>query len=430
MLRFLRYLKINLIILPIIRLAYKLDLFVFKRALKLRLLLNQKIRLRIRYIEPNARLEGYDEELDLRVNLASLRLLSPEIFDDSPPSFFSKDLTDDVKKIFLERKDEYVAHKNEVDNLVAKIQKDEEVSKLVVSYNLVRHFAENHLKNKVAADYYLSKAQKVNSEAAALKTNDLFALERSLRKDINELTNEIADRQAIKISLSLERAGTIISLVSCLFVISGYLNNRFVLGYFGIEVSKYFTIGDYLASSIEVIRFSATGAAIGIIALFLGAHRSSRKSYAQVKYERSRKEYYPYLIFGVAIIGTIRGYLENSIIFYDAVYVLIIFSSIRFSGRLASKYFKEPFTALFLLVFVSAYSAHMFSSVGKTIHRAKNAPLEEIQKYEIQFKNGLPISGSELVFLAGNSNYLFLLDHQRKGIIVPREQVLYFKVKR
>jgi len=255
-------------------------------------------------------------------------------------------------------------------------------------------------------------------------------LERALRKDINILNNVIADRQAVKISLSLERAGAIIPVLSCFFLISGYLNNRFLLGYFGIEVSKYFTLGDYLASSIEVIRYSATGAAIGILSFFFGAHRASRKPYTQIEYERKRREYWPYMILVAAIIGTVRGYLENSVMFYDASYVLIIFASLYFSAKLATKYFKEPLAAMFLLVFISSYSAHMFSSVGRAIHRVRFSPIEEIKIYDIQFKKGLSVNGSELVFIAGNSNYLFLLDRERQSIIIPRDQVLYLKRKK
>lgn len=427
MLRFIRYIKTNLIALPLIRFAYKLDLFIFKRALKLLLLLDQKLKLRTRYVDPNARLEGYYEDFDLLVNLASLRLLNTEILDDRPPGFLFKDLPEDVKKVYSERKSEYLSHKSEVENLVEKIEKDEEVTKIIVSYNLVKHFSANYLKNRKAAEYYLSKALKLDPEASALSTNDLFVLERSLRKDINRLTNEIADRQAIKISLSIERAGPLISLVSCFFLISGYLYNRFLLGYFGVEVSKYFTLSDYLASSIEGLRYSATGAAIGLAAYFMGAHLASRKSYAQIEYERKRREYLPYFLVFTAIAGTILGYINNSEMFYEAGFALIIFTILLFAPLLAIKYFKEPLVALFMLAFVASYSAHMFSSIGKAIYRAKNYPFEQIQQYDVKFKKGLPINESHLALIAGNSNYLFFLNRERNAFIIPRDQILYLK---
>jgi len=146
MLRILRYLKTNLIVLPIIRLAYKLDLFIFKRAVKLQLLLTQKLRLVIRHIDSSARLEGYDDDFDFVINIASLKLLNPEIFSDHPPDFFSNDLSEDVKNVYEKWKSEYLNKKDDVDQLLQNIEKNDEISKIIVSYNLVRNFCANHTK--------------------------------------------------------------------------------------------------------------------------------------------------------------------------------------------------------------------------------------------------------------------------------------------
>ena len=187
MIRFLRNIKTNLILLPLIRLTYKLELFIFKRALKVRQLVKQKLLYRIRLLEANAHLEGHDKEFDIVVNLSSLKLLNPEIFDDHPPKFFYENLPEELKKLYSDRKSEYLGKKNAVDNLVEKVGKDTDVIKLIESYNLLRHFEGSYLKKKDEADYYLSKAQKINVTATPLKTNDLSSLERSLRKDINRI---------------------------------------------------------------------------------------------------------------------------------------------------------------------------------------------------------------------------------------------------
>jgi len=373
MLRFLRAIKTNLIVIPLVKLEYKLELFIFKRAVKVRLLLTQNLRYQLRILDPNARLEGYDEKYDLIVHLTALKFLNPEIFEDNPPTFLFNDLRDELKRIYSDRKAEYVKNKDEVDSLIGAHKQNEHIVKIICRYNLVNHFTANYQKKNKEADYYLAKAQKIDPQASPLNNNDLFSLDRSLRKDINKLRGDIADRQAIKISLSMERVGGVISVVSTFFLISGYLYNHFLLGEFGIQISKYFALSDYFASSIEVIRYSASGAAVGLVSYFLGVHHASRKSYAQIEYERKKREYWPYMIFFASLAGLIRGYFVDLEIFYQASYVFIILATMYFVPRLAVKYFKEPLAAIFVLVFVTSYSAHMFSSKNEVGDVGENA---------------------------------------------------------
>lgn len=404
---------------------YKLKLFIFKRALKVRQLVKQNLLHRIRLLEPNARLEGADEEFDIVINLSSLKLLTPEIFDNHPPTFLYENLPEELKKLYSDRKSEYLERKNKVDSLVERVEKDTDIIKLMESYNLLRHFEGSYLKKKDEADYYLSKAQKINAKAIPLKTNDLFALERSLRKDINRMRDAISDREAVKISLSIQNAGALISVVSSVFLISGYLYNRFLLGAFGIEVSKFFTLTDYLASSIEAIRYSASSAVIGIVSYFLGVHSTSRKSVMQIEFERKRREYWPYIILMISIFSAIFAYTKNSIIFYTDVYIIILFTTFLSAPWLAKRYFKEPLVALFIIVFIFTFSGHVFMSVGKTIHRLKYDSREKIERYEVIFKKEIPIESSKLILITGNSNYLFFLDEDKNAFIIPRDQVEY-----
>lgn len=416
----------NLLVLPLLKLAYKLDLYALTRVIKVGGLITQNVRDRLRFLDPNAHLEGYDEHFDLIVNLATIRLLTPEILDDYAPPFLFTDLPDEAKKIHADRKSEYVDNKAEVSALVAKVEKDEDIVRLVLNYNLVRHLAATHVKENEKADYYLSKARKIQPKALPLKTKDLFALERSVRKESNRLRSEIGDRKTLKIPLSMEKAGALISVISCFFLISGYLYNRFLLGEFGIEVSQFFTLSDYLGSSVEAIRYSATGATFALIGLFWGIHRGSKKSYAQIESYQRRREYWPYVILVVSIAGVIRGYIHNLEIFYDASLLLIVVSSMYFGRGLAFRYFKQPLMALFLFVFIGSYAGYMFSSVGKEVYRLKYYPIDKIRVYDVKFKNAMPLEGSHLLIITGNGDYVFFLDRLKGVFVIPRGEILYF----
>jgi len=388
-------------------------------------LVKHKLLYRIRLLEPS---EGTDKDFDLVVHLASLKILTPEIFDDHAPIFLSPNLPE-LERVYSERKSEYLGKKNAVDSLVDRIKMNAEVKKLTETYNLLRHFESSYLKKKDEADYYLLKARKINAAVTPLNTSDLFALERSLRKDINKIRAELSDREAIKISLSVQNATALISVVSSIFLISGYLYNQLLLSEFGIEVSKFFTLTDYLASSIDAIRYSASSAVIGIAAYFWGAHDASRKSVAQIEIERKQVVYLPYIILLVAIFSSIFAYIRNSIAFYDRIYMVIIFASMLSAPWVARRYFKEPLVAIFLIVFLFTFSGHLFISVKKTIYTFKYDN-KKIENYKIIFKKDIPIESSALVLIAGNSNYLFFIDEEKNGVIIPRDQVQYItKIK-
>jgi hypothetical protein len=430
MLWFIRYLTNNFVVLPIVWLAYKLNFFVFKRSLKLQLLLNIELRLRIRYLEPKARLEGYDEKFDLMVTLVTLKLLDPEIFDDSPPEFLYEEWPTDLRDLYSERKSEYLKHKKEIDNLIEKLEQDEQVAKIRLYYPLVRHFSAERLEKKSQAKYYMRKARDLNPEVSTLTTNDLFTLEGGVRREINRLRSKVADRQAIKIPLSTEKAGALISLVSCFFLVTGYLYNRLFWGHFGIEVSKYFTLSDYLAASIEGVRYSAIGAFVGLVAYFIGAYQASRKSYAQLEHERKKRDYLPWLAIGIAAVSMVKGYMVDPEMFYEYGYILVIIIGLYLAPWLSNKFFKEPLAALFVLVFIISYSANMIASVGGAIHHAMNYPFDQIRTYDFEFKKELSINESDLAFITGNSNYLFFLDRGRKAVVVPKDQILYFRKRK
>ncbi len=444
MLRLWKTFKTNLIVTPIIRLTYKLKRFIFKKATKLTLLVLQNIKDRIRLLVPEAHLEGYDKKFDMLVHLASLKLTDPIIFEDDSSRFLLEDTRDaekypelkeqfsklektnaELKKLHSDRRSEYLENMTEVGNLTGKAQNDKDIIKLVERYNLIHHYIANYLKKKEEADYYLSKARKINPTASPLKTKDISNLNSSLRNDIKKVREIISDRHAIKLSLSLKNAGTLIPVVSTVFLFSGYIYNWFLLGEFGIEVSKYFTLSDYIASSIESIRYSASGAAIGIVFLFLSVHSASRKSFVQLEFEWKIIKYFSYILLLSAIISAIHAYINNLENFYNIFSIAIFLCIMLLAPWVAKRYFKEPLVALFVIVFLFTFSVHMFVSLGKTIHHLKYKKLEEMKNYDIIFREQIPLESSKLVLIAGNSNYLFFLDKDKNTFVIPRDQVLY-----
>ena len=158
MLKFLNYIKFDLLFLPLIKFSHKIQLFEFKKAMGVRRQCSICLKYQLRLLIPDAKLEGYNEKLDSELFLAVLKLLSPEIFMNNPPSFFKKKYSsEEILSVFEKRKAEYEKMKGEVDCILKKVEKIPEILKQIKRYNLLLNYASSLAKDKTEADYYFKK---------------------------------------------------------------------------------------------------------------------------------------------------------------------------------------------------------------------------------------------------------------------------------
>lgn len=249
----LQKLRQKLIVLPLLKLGCKIELLEFKRALKVDTLLLQKLKYLIREMNPKARLEGHDEDFDKTVYIAAFRLLKPEIFGKDP-DFPSRDVP--VEEIYDELKALYSKIQTNVDAIVQEISQEPRVRQVLIHCSLIQHFLEKRKKNSAVAEYHLARATKMDSGVIPLTVRDLYSLKRTVRKEMVALREIIADREALKIEIAAKEIVALLSIVSSFFLISGYLYNRLLFEEFGIDVSKFFTLSDYIASSVSQIGYS------------------------------------------------------------------------------------------------------------------------------------------------------------------------------
>ena len=424
--KFLRNIAFNLILLPLLRLAYKIELLTFKRAVSLRGLLLLKLNYLIRVVKPDAHLEGYDEDLDKAIHIAALRLLEPEVFgiDDDFPS---EDIPDQLRATYDELNARYSEIKTDADSIVQEMAEKQSVRQILSDYWLIRHFSETIRKNEGIAQYNLSRAKKMGFRATPLTTRDLYSLERTVRKEIADLRDTIADRKALKIDISTSEITVLASAASSLFLVSGYLYNHLLLGEFGVDVSKFFTLSDFVASSISTIGYTFSAAAFATLVTFLRVHSFSRKSAAQMRYGQSKLDYRGYFLTGICLIGTVVGYYSDIYQFYNTGFLAAICLSVFWIPRVCEKYFKKPRSALFIVFFFVCFSAHLWASLGKTINEYRYEELQKIKVFDIKLKDSLSLPTSDFVLIAANSGYYFLLDQNRKAHIISKGQVEYLE---
>ena len=94
------------------------------------------------------------------------------------------------------------------------------------------------------------------------------------------------DSRGIKIDLRLKELTMVIPLVSAALVCAGYLHTSIVYKHFGIDPTRFFSVGDYFASSLEQIRL-VLFALIGYLA---GVVYGYRQESIKTEYEREITE--------------------------------------------------------------------------------------------------------------------------------------------
>jgi hypothetical protein len=412
----------------LVKLAYKVRLWVFKSGTKLRLRLLSKLKYQLRLSDAASRSEGFDEVFDKVVHIAACRLLMPEIFDSGVGEQLSERQRGFVRKCDRIR-NEYERNKEAADNLVASALRSEAVKATVTAHALVEGFCAVQSSDDVAAKYYLALAQKYDPEARSIDFHGLRLMARQTRKELRSLRYQISDREAIKIPLSSADMRTLASLASAFFLLSGYLYNYFLLGHFGIDVSKYFSLSDYLASSMDAVWYSASGAAIALVYYFLGMHSASRRSFAELKVLKERRGYVPYLLAALMLASAVQLRLAQSEQFYTAVFGVILIVTYPVVPWVSRRFFKEPLTATLAMVFVISFSGYMYESIARKIYRIEHGISRQATDYAIKLKNPVPIDGSKAVLIDANSSFLFLRGSNKEVYIVPRGQVEYVSVR-
>ena len=411
------------ILIPIYKLYFKLILALYKRATYIGLDLIKNLRYQILVLNPEARLEGYDEDLDQTVHIASLLVLKPEVFG-IVDTRDSSDCSELVQSTDNELVAEYMDVKTDVDKLVEQISTESFVSTISRDYWLVRNYIETIRKNDTLAACFLSRASRLRVNTKPLDHRDLDSLKRKVKIENRRLRNLLADRDALKIDISAQGVVVLISLVSSLFLVSGYLYNFLLLREFGIDVSLYFTLTDYVAASLSRLSSIFVAALFTLFGYYLGIHSISRKSKTQLRMEGNFPTYRNYGLLVLLFSGSAIGYYSGNLqVFYDAGGLFIICVAMLILPHVCFRYFEKPIPALCGLVFTVSFTVSLWASVGAKLDILMYEEITKDIMYELKLKDGVILPSEEIKLIAGNSGYFFFLDKNRKPIILNKSQV-------
>ena len=407
----------------------KINKFLHRRTLKTWSSLRLLLLLRIREALPDARLPGHDKKLDDVIWTVGMKLAPLEGFDEEMPDLDS-DFSMGRSEIENFR-EKYNAHKERVEEIINSVANNEHVQAIRKKYWLVSH----HLEcfpwgREELAKYYMGQAKKLDPNAAPLTDKSLQKIYKDTKKEIKRVWSVIADRSAWKISIDFSSLGKIAVVILPFFFIAGYFYNKFLLDAFDIDVSSFFSVEDYITSSLEKTESALRSALFAIFAAYMGYYLSSRKSTYQIEQERKSKDYGFILLVITSSIGSvIFGYMRNEwLLIVHGIGSIGLVSSLFLSEFIAKKLFKRPIPIFFCFLFLCFFSWGLAHSLMGHIYALDHEELASLKKYEFTFSDPSFYPEENMVLIAnGREFYIFRDVKSKTSIVVPRKEIVSVK---
>lgn len=171
------FLRVKVLNPCLIWLYFRFKRFAIKRSFTCASVLHNLLKYQLRLSNPDSRSEGYDENFDNIVHISAFRLGLPEIFDFETYAYLFEHYSDTAKNDFIDIKNDYFKHKEEVDNLCSLAKNDPDVKSTIEKYFLVRSYYSAHLDNEEISQYYLDQAKTYNPDTELIDDSRLFKCE-------------------------------------------------------------------------------------------------------------------------------------------------------------------------------------------------------------------------------------------------------------
>lgn len=212
--------------------------------------------------------------------------------------------------------------------------------------------------------------------------------------------------------------------ITAIFLCTGFFYNFFFFRLFGIRAEFFFTLQDYLASSIEKVYIIV----IAILASFLGSNvirylSSERNLILEHRLIHGLLCLAPVFLFAVGLIVIVK--FDNSTGYYllsFSIYVICdyLLFKILFKGN------HESYSKFFILTVFLLYLLLISSTILVDRDAVYKEPLNELKRYRIRFTKGIDLNQQPLVLLEANSNYFFFYDKQTQRSIVMRKEMIEY----
>lgn len=252
---------------------------------------------------------------------------------------------------------------------------------------------------------------------------DFRKIKSDFKKKFKDEDNVFRKSRIKLIELPLKRLTLFLPWVSLLLILTGYVHTHFVYGRFGIDVDQFFSLNDYLASTIKEI----TSVFFHMVFVFIAAIDLYRNERAWELYKSGRGRI-AWLLYALSVFLLFDLFVKGNLRpgpLYGTVSMSAIVVARRPVFYLVRRYFKKSTDiSIGLMILIGFFSGITFRACSQISEIEQGRPGME---FEIETPTR-KFTQENFTFIGGNSRYIFLRTEERGVEIIPVESTARIKI--
>ena len=262
---------------------------------------------------------------------------------------------------------------------------------------------------------YPKKKEILDESIRTLTREDFLTETKSDQKEFKKVNKKLRKRAKLerlkeriervpRIEITSANATIAITLFSVLFLISGFIYCQIFLTYFGIDLSNFFEISDYLAASASRVFYTLGSMTIGLVVLFfIFPEYLYGEIPKKARWAKITDDVLFYVIFVLSAASTVFFFvLKNQEAFLNSLELFLLLFTIFIIPHLLI-FFKNPLRAYFVIISVLFFLGSIFFGALGDISSILKKDAVALKKYNFVFSNNTEIDDSNLVLLASPS---------------------------
>ncbi len=218
-------------------------------------------------------------------------------------------------------------------------------------------------------------------------------------------------------------------VIAAVFIFTGFIYNFLFFRLFHINVEQFFTLQDYLNSSIEKIYLI-------IVALLFAMISSYLVRYLMRQKHKFRHHWFVIsLLYCIPVAILITGIIMRFQFDKPSGYFLISFAMYAIGDfvffKIVFKGNHDFYSRFFYFTVFIFYVLLIISTVVYDRDYVLREPVHSLKNYQVHFVRDVNINPDNCVILEANSNYFFFYNESlNKAYVVPKDDISYIETSR
>jgi len=217
--------------------------------------------------------------------------------------------------------------------------------------------------------------------------------------------------------------------IAAIFIFTGFIYNFFFFRLFNIKVEQFFTLQDYLASSIEKVYLILIAILFAIMSSYLARY------IMRDKHKLQHPRLVAVLLYCIPMVLFITGMLMLFEYKEPSGYFLLSFAMYAGSDYvLFKKIFKgnhDSYSRYFYFTGFILYILLIISTVVYNRDSVLHEPRHSLKNYQVHFVRDVGINPENCIILEANSSYFFFYNESlNKAYVIPKDGISYIETTR